>query len=263
MKCSHIQDQLIDYIDKNLDESTFLEIKRHLESCDQCTHALQELQTVFEAINNEPTEVPDNSLREGFEKMLEEEKQKINTPKTISLHQNRKNYWKKPLQIAAAIALLVSGYFLGKNQNTEAFTQEIAVLEDEKLKMKETMTISLIQNESASKRLQAVSYAEEFTKPGNEILNALINKMHYDDHINVRLAAAEALVKFADKEIVRKAFINALNTEQDPSLQIELIQILVSIQEKRAIPSMEKLLQEEEVPDYVKDQVKIGLPSLI
>jgi len=151
--------------------------------------------------------------------------------------------------------LVISSFYYGKYHNNKLASQEVAILEKEKVQLKQEITISMIENESASKRLQAVSDAEEFENPGNDILNALINKMHYDNHINVRLAAAEALAKFSDLELVRKALINAL--------QIELIQILVSIQEKRAIPSMEKLLHNEETPVYVKDQVSIGLPNLI
>lgn len=264
MSCKNIQEQLIDYIDGNLDQKTHQKIEAHLNDCKNCTIVLQELQTVFDAIEETSTqELPDISLQTSFEEVLRKEKEALITPKVISLTKNTKNYSKTILQIAATIALVISGYFYGKLENTATSSQKIAVLEKEKHQMKQTMTISLIENESASKRLQAVNYAEEFDKPGNDILNALINKMHYDDHINVRLAAAEALAKFSDSEMVRKALINAMDMEQDPGMQIELIQILVSIQEKRAVPSMEKLLQNEETPDYVKDQVRIGLPSLI
>ncbi|MBG6133399.1 uncharacterized membrane-anchored protein YhcB (DUF1043 family) [Aquimarina sp. EL_43] len=264
MNCKDIQNQLIDYIDHNLDQETYKKVEVHLKSCKQCKTALQELQTVFEAIHHTSSqELPDKSLQMNFEEMLRKEKEILNDPKVVSLNPKTKSSWKTALQIAATIALVFSGYFYGKLENTASLSEEMAVLEKEKYQMKQTMTISLIENESASKRLQAVNYAEEFEKPGNDILNALINKMHYDDHSNVRLAAAEALAKFSDSEMVRKALINALDIEQDPGIQIELIQILVSIQEKRAVPSMEKLLQNEETPDYVKDQVKIGLPNLI
>ncbi|GAA4273576.1 HEAT repeat domain-containing protein [Aquimarina gracilis] len=263
MNCQQIEDHLIDYLDQNLDQEAHQKIEAHLKDCKNCSKALQKLQEVFDAIDTDPIELPRADMKLDFEQMLEKEKALLNTPKVVSLEKRSRNSWKTALQIAATITLVVTAYFLGKNQNNESFSKEIAVLEKEKIEMKQTMTISLIENESASKRLQAVNYAEEFEKPGNDILKALVNKMRYDDHINVRLAAAEALAKFSDSEMVRKALIDVLDKEQDPSMQIELIQILVSIQEKRAVPSMEKLLQEEKTPDYVKDQVKIGLPSLI
>ena len=263
MKCKEIQDHLIDFIDNSLEEKMHRLISRHLKDCEECNIALQELQTVFEAIDNEPEVVPDSSLKANFEKMLLEEKSLLKESKVVSLQSKTKSNWRTFLQIAATITLVILGYLYGKFEKNQSLTEEMAVLENEKTQMKQAMTISLIENESASKRLKAVNYAEEFENPGDDILKALINKMHYDDHTNVRLAAAEALAKFSDAEMVRKSLIKALEIEQDPSMQIELIQILVSIQEKRAIPSMERLLRNEETPNYVKDQVKIGLPELI
>lgn len=263
MDCKQIEEKLIDYIDKNLDPKEYDTITAHLSSCPDCQESLNELQQIFKGIENEKEEIPDQSLKTSFEEMLLTEKALLQEPKVVSLHQPSKSNWKAVIQIAATIALIVSAYFFGKQQNQESFYEEMAVLQKEKKQLKQEVTISLIENESASKRLQAVNYAEEFEKPSNDILKALINKMFYDDHINVRLAAAEALAKFSDSEMVRKSFIDALEIEKDPGMQIELIQILVSIQEKRAVPSMEKLLQNEETPSYVKDQVTIGLPNLI
>jgi len=263
MNCKQIEELLIDYLDHNLDEDVHKEIESHIAQCEDCSASLQELKALFGAIESEPLETPDANLALSFEEMLQKEKETLDDPKVVKLHSKSSSHWKTVLQIAATIALVFTAYFFGKSQNNETLSQEVAVLEKEKIELKQTMTISMIENQSASKRLQAVNYAEEFEKPGNEILKALINKMQYDDHINVRLAAAEALAKFADSEMVRKALIHALETEEDPSMQIELIQILVSIEEKRAIPSMEMLLQKEETPDYVRDQVKMGLPSLI
>ncbi|MHA7056691.1 HEAT repeat domain-containing protein [Aquimarina sp. M1] len=263
MNCKKINELLIDYLDDNLDQKEHQLIAAHLLTCNSCQESFQELQLIFDGIDQNVTELPDKILKSNFEKMLQQEKDVLQESKRVSFNNPSKKHWKTALQIAATVALIVSAYFYGRQQNKMSFSQEMAVLEEEKTQLKEEVTISLIENESASKRLQAVNYAEKLEKPGNEILKALINKMFYDDHINVRLAAAEALTKFSDSEMVRKAFISVLEIEQDPGMQIELIQILVSIQEKRAVPSMEKLLKNEETPNYVKDQVTIGLPSLI
>ncbi len=263
MDCNEIKNQLIDYIDRTLDEKTLRDIHKHIRGCKNCTKEAEELKNIFLAINDTPQEFPDQDLKINFDKMLEKEKALLSDTKLVTLHQESKKYWKTALQFAATIALIICSFFYGKYQNDATAIEKLAVLKKEKIQLKQQMTMAMIENESASKRLQAVNYAEEFKNPGNDILNALINKMHYDNHINVRLAAAEALAKFSDLEMIRKAFINALDMEQDPDMQLELIQILVSIQEKRAVPPMEKLLQKEETLKYVKDQVKIDLPKLI
>ncbi len=265
MECKEIEEQLIDYIDGNLDKETSREIEKHIENCASCTLALQGLTSIFNTIDKDQQEMPDVRMKKSFQEMLQKEKAVLDESKVVSLQKNTKSSWRTVLQIAATIVLVIAAYLYGKIEPKETVihTTEVATLKNEKIEQKKAMTISLIENESASKRLQAVNYAEELDEPGNEILKALVDKMHYDHHANVRLAAAEALAKFSDVEIVRNAFVNALYKEQDPSMQIELIHILVTIQEKRAVPAMEKLLREEETPKYVKDQVYIGLPSLL
>jgi HEAT repeat protein len=129
--------------------------------------------------------------------------------------------------------------------------------------MQTIAALSLMENESASKRLQAVSYAKTVAQPNNEILKVLIAKMNNDKHTNVRLAAAIALAKFAENTNVRHALIKTLETEENANMQIELIQILVDIEEKRVIPVMKKLLRNNETPSYIKDQINSELKQII
>ena len=68
--------------------------------------------------------------------------------------------------------------------------------------------------------------------------------------------------EFSEEEMVKKALIKALETDKDPAIQIELIQVLVKIQEKRALSPMKKLLKNEDVPEYVKKEIQFNIPSL-
>ena len=78
--------------------------------------------------------------------------------------------------------------------------------------------LAMIENQSPSKRIQAVSFTENFIKPDVKILEALIERMQYDGNINVRLAAAEALSEFPESDIVKEAFIEALKTQKNLKL---------------------------------------------
>ena len=60
----------------------------------------------------------------------------------------------------------------------------------------------------------------------NNLLTAII----YDENDNVRMTAFEALVNFTSSEIVKTTFIEALEQEQNPSIQVAIIQALVQIQ---------------------------------
>ena len=159
--------------------------------------------------------------------------------------------------------MLFLGYFTGTFTTKKDASEEIAALKTQTIELKENMMLAMMDNTSASKRIQAVNYSEEFEQPDEKITNALIDRMHYDTNINVRLAAAEALSKYSESESVKKAFIDALSTEKDPSLQIAIIQFLVQTQEKRALDSMQKLLDQPETPDYVKAEVSSGMSQII
>ena len=120
-----------------------------------------------------------------------------------------------------------------------------------------------MEDSSASKRILAVSNTEEFTTKDTKIIEALINRLFFDKNTNVRLAAAEALSKFSSEIIVRDALIKSLETDKSTSIQIELITILSKIQEKRAIKPMRKMLENEETPQYVKQQLQANLSTLL
>lgn len=167
----------------------------------------------------------------------------------------------KYIAIAASLGFvimsMVSTYYFGNNQ------ANIASIENDMRQMKETMILSLIENQSASKRLKAVNYIEGCKSPVDNIITALINTMHHDENSNVRLAAAEGLIKFSNITEVRKGFLNALIFEKDPNVQIELIHILVAIKEKKGIEPMRNMLKRKETPEFMREQVEEGISELM
>lgn len=258
MNCTDIEIKLVDYIDGILSDNESKEIQIHINSCNSCKNELNKTTELFKAFNDESVAKPSSNLRLSFEKMLEREKNA--QVKIIPLEKTKKSAYKSILQIAASIAILLTGYLFGGYQESKNTQQEIANYQQ---KNKENMLLAMIDNSSPSKRIKAVNYTEELTTPDTKILEALIDRMQNDSNSNVRLTAVEALSKFTNSELVKKSLIETLATEKDPSIQIEVIQILVSIQEKRALEPMKKLLDQPESPEYLKTQVNIGIAQLI
>ena len=62
--------------------------------------------------------------------------------------------------------------------------------------------------------------------------------------------------------MVKVALLKALEKDTDPAVQIELIQVLTKIEEKRALTPMKDLLSNEEVPEYVKKEIQYNIYSL-
>jgi HEAT repeat protein len=128
--------------------------------------------------------------------------------------------------------------------------------------MKQLVMLSLLENQSASERIKAVSYAEALPALDPAVRDALVRTLDADQNPNVRLAAAEALGRFPESEEVRQALVNALEREPDAMLQITLIQLLVNMEEKRAARSIERLIRRDSTPEVVRKLARKGLNAL-
>jgi len=265
MKNEHVAELLPDYLDGLLEADANEKIKTHLKECNSCAKELVELRKLYQAFLSETEVIPPPSIKTKFLEQLEEEKSLQS--KVVSLDTNstsKRNPWTANLlKIAASVALVVCGFLLGKQQSQEGHTKELAQLTEEKLQFKQTAMLSLMENESASKRIQGVNFIEEFANPDEAIVKALADRMLYDENTNVRAAAVEVLSKFTSSENVKNTFIKALKTEKDPGIQIEIIQTLGKIQEKKAVAPMQELLKKEETQPFVKKQIESLLPNII
>ncbi|MEN0003061.1 MAG: zf-HC2 domain-containing protein [Bacteroidota bacterium] len=262
MDCKNIRQLIIDSQHQELDWSTMKSIEEHIANCEACKELSKEYYTLFDDLNQFKFELPDEDLEMGFYDMLEQEKVALKNTQSISTAS--KLYRLNPfLRIAAAVALIVGGYTLGYFHSQQAQRQEMTLLTQEKIQLQTLVTLSLMEDKSASKRLQAVQYAKNMEQPTMDVLKVLIAKMSHDKRVNIRLAAVNALSQFAEKKIVKQALIKALEIEQNPNMQIEIIQLLVAIQEKQSIPIIKNLLQNHQLPDYIKEQIQYELEQLI
>ncbi|WP_272150641.1 HEAT repeat domain-containing protein [Tenacibaculum aiptasiae] len=256
MKCNDIENKLIDYIEKNLTKEESLIVEKHIESCITCQKEVKEMKLFLDVIDNDIEETPSNNLKLNFETFLNKEKEQ-----TKVIPMQPKTNWKSYIRVAASILIVVSAFLIGKYQSS-INPNKLTFAEKQKIE-KENQVLALLENQSASKRILAVTNAEKFSKNDTKIIDALINKLFNDENVNVRLAAAEVLSKFSSLEKVKAALIKSLETEKVPSMQIELIQILGNIQEKRALEPMKELLEKEETPNYVKQEIQYNIPNLL
>jgi len=170
-------------------------------------------------------------------------------------------------RVAASIALLVIGFAAGRWYNlpndSSSNTQPVASADQRLLEMKNTLRYDQVRHTSASERIQAVNQVNSLHQSDQEITQLLINTMNFDDNVNVRLAACEALYRFKDETQVREAFIQSLKIQTDPNLQITLIDILVDLKEKRAVDEIQRLIQDKNVLKVVRHKAEQGIGDLI
>ncbi len=261
MENNHISELIPDYLDGLLDAGNKEMVDRHLKDCPQCLEELRETEILLRAMDKGELSPPP-SLRNHFESALEREKEAMDEVMDLPTTSKKNGAALQILKVAASLALLLGAYYMGVLAQSQKGERELALLQEEGLQMKQTAMLSLMENRSASKRIQGVGLVGDFERLDPEIIKALGDRLLYDENDNVRLTAFEALSKFTDSKAVKQLMIEALESERNPSIQIAIIQVLSEIQEKKAAAPMKRLLEQESTQPFIKEQIEAVLPSL-
>jgi hypothetical protein len=259
----HIDHLLPDYLDGKLEKSEVAIVDAHIAHCPICEKELDDLRTLIQQMAETEFEIPSGDLRKNFYQQLELEKRSLDKAPFSHGANGPIRSVKQILKIAAGMALLIGSFYGGKYHQAGKTHTEIAALKDSSREMKELAMISLMENKSASKRIQGVGYIGEFSEPDTAILQALIQRMRYDENTNVRLAAAEALTRFRGSGMVKEAFIAALGTEKDPGIQILMIKTLADIPDLKAIEPLKELMEREDTQPFVRAEIETLLPKFL
>jgi len=123
--------------------------------------------------------------------------------------------------------------------------------------------LSMLENPSASNRMQAMGVSLQQVERDDEVLDALQQVLDYDPNVNVRLKAVSALANFIDEPEVIGILITSLDRQTFPQVQIALIDILTAARKKEAIEAFHKLLEQEELMDIVRDKAAEGIGVLL
>jgi hypothetical protein len=265
MNCQHISENLIDYIEGVIDSELAEKIKIHLENCESCNKEYHQTRELFSTIHKTVNQKPGIELNNSFFRMLEEEKrlQKQQPFAFQDIFKKHKIYW----QAAAAVLLLITGFLAGygfKGQRTEnQQSDQLTKMQQDVGELKQIMALNLLKDGSASERIKAVNYTEEIPLPGEDVIDALITTLNQDNNSNVRLASIYSLARFKNVPKVKNAFLQTLNQQEDPMIQIVIINILVETEDVRAVNELNKLLEQKELNQDVKEHAEKSLKILI
>jgi len=258
MKCIHIEDKIVDYIEVNLSEQEIELITNHIRTCESCKNTLEQTKEMLNKFNLIPDFELSEDLNKNLDEMLESEEKLALRNGIVSLGNNK--VWGNVFKIAASIFFLMFGYVARGYIERDA-QQNIAVNENQQRNKK--LMLGMMENNSPSERIKGVGYFEDFRNPDIKIIEALVDRMKNDSNSNVRFAAVEALSTFSESELIKSSLIDVLNLEPNPSIQIEIIKILVSSKDKRALAPMKILLGKANTTKYVKDRINIAVSALL
>jgi len=238
---------------QTLSDADELALDAHLADCAACREEDTRLRGTWRDLALMPSDEPSPRLRARFYEAL-------SAYREGAAASGRWQRW----QIAAGIALLISGFGAGYLSHREPVQQatQMKELHEEVASMRQLVALSLLQNQSASDRLRGVTVAYQVEPSNSQVLSALVSAINNDENINVRLAAVDALRNFANSPTTRRAAIQALPQQGTPIVQVALIDLLVDLKDRQSAPDLRKLADDSSVNDDVKQRALWALERL-
>jgi hypothetical protein len=286
MNCQSARNSFIELLDRHAPSSQHREARDHLAGCPDCQREFAALTQTAHALDAMPTPPPSSRLRQNFYAMLEEEKNSAAAMRAVSEREHRARRaslwrWLSPL---AGCALIALGFFAGQqslspavapapvvaaNTSTDSTTKlELAALREQISqqrqqldKMTTLVGYSILQQQQnpANERLRDVLVAARSENVNDKVLDDLIQALTLDPNANVRLRAIEALYPHAERATVRAGILAQLPREQNPLVQIELIDFVASAQDREATPVLERISADEAANLAVRNAAKLAL----
>jgi anti-sigma factor RsiW len=271
MNCEEIGELLPDHLQGRLNADQTAEVEKHLAECSACS----EEAALWNNLALLPEEQPSNALPEKFKVMLESyqegrweksnlavEKSKTPAPALWGL-----GNWKQipAAGIVWACLFLACGYFIGKHSDHGASTEtqpQIDAMRQELSATRQMVALSMLQQQSASQRLEGVSWSTRLPEPDSKVMGALMHTLQYDNSVDVRLAALDALSRYAGRPEIRSELVDSLQSKQSPLVQVALIDLLVDLHDKGAVAQFQKFQQDPKLDPTVKKRVDWGIQQL-
>jgi hypothetical protein len=171
------------------------------------------------------------------------------------------------IQGLAAAAVLLIGIAIGwlaasARSSTASSNEQMAAMRGELRDLREMVSLSLMQQPSASERLKGVSWTGNIDRPSAEVVSALLDALMHDPNVNVRLATIDALERFASRDDVRRDTVQAVQQQRSPLVQIALIDFMVTTNDRQSAPVLRRLSMDPQVNDAVRARAAWGLQQL-
>ena len=266
-----IEEQILDYITGQLKDEELKIFEANLKSNRELKDEVEKVQSGLEIFENYVNiEIPDPSpsMDERFYRMLNKEKSKqpVNKNGLMSLLQKLTTVeFLKPALYGATMmfmGVLIGNYYTPKQidiTNTSNRLVSSKYLE----KIHELAVVSMLQLPSVSKRLQAVSLVESSKTIDDVIITALFDTLNNDTNLNVRLIVLDTLAQFSNTADVRARLVNSITQQKSPMVQFAIADLMINLQETKAIKPLKKLLDNKDLIEPVREKIIYAVNELI
>lgn len=288
MNESRARELFLDYHRGSLPAREAAELRVLLAAHPALQREFAELATTLNALDAMPVSPPTTRLRANLLAAINAEKRVVYHPlraTSTASHAPRASgslrpRWLWPARLAAGAALLAAGYIAGTyrplsptappekaiaSAAAERSTRsELADLRRQVETMNELVSHSLRQpaQRPTSDRLKTVLASATLENPNDRIIGELIGSLALDPSVNVRLTALEALYPHATQDVVRAGVLSALPAEQNPLVQVAMIDFLVAARDRAAAPALDQIFRNDTADRNVRAAAMRGLNQL-
>lgn len=277
MNCQRAREVFPELLDSRTAATAHLDARAHLAGCPDCQRDFATLSRTADALDALPDPVPSPRLRRNFYALLEEEKNSAASVRVSVARARRTSVWRWVLAPLAGAALVVGGFFAGRHaaapapgpvvaQADAASRRELEELRRKVDTMGQLVGYSLLQQQQrpTNDRLRGVltSALRADENPDDRVINELISALALDPSVNVRLRALDGLFPHADREVVRAGVLASLPREENPIVQVSMIDFLATARDAEARPALEKLVLNEGADVSVRTAARRALAQL-
>jgi len=265
MKCEQIAELLADYLRGNLSHEQDEQIEAHMEHCSQCREAA----ALWRELAQLPEEQPSPQSRARFQAMLDAYQEGQMQRATAAFQHRDPSRWRDALPwlrpalgFAAALVLFVGGFLTSSFTNKPApHAQELAVVQSELASMRQLLVLSMLQQQSASERLQGINWSTR-VDADPQVLTALLHALRYDSNVGVRLAALDALSRHGNQPQVRTGLMDTLQARQSPLVQVAVIDLLADWRDPSALRKLQMVRHDPDQNPAVRQRAEWAIQKL-
>ena len=265
MNCQEIQLMLIDSLMGELSDDDREAVNQHLSTCPQCSSEAQTMDSTWRELGEADrlrSRSDSDRMMQRFQESLRQFEADLSRTDRPSFSEWWAGLWgARPLwQMGFSAAVLALGVFLGLSLASRQVSRgEIEELRADLDSMNRAVTV-LLQHESATERLRAVSWSKD-EQPSDVVLDALLQSARLDPNVNVRLAAVDALAEYADQSPIRSGLIDSLAVERSPLVQLAVLEVVAGDRGFRS-GELERILQSSDLDPSVLAHFSVQVENL-
>jgi hypothetical protein len=257
-------------------------VREHLAGCAGCRRAAAEMEQVWTRLGGLAEAAPSALLRRDFDTVLAsyreglvgravdgaaaaaaaasagEASRAAAAGRPLAFRRQR-TLRRRMYQLGYGMAALLAGVVVGVVIRPDSHREEVAEMRGELRALRQDVALSMLQQTSASARLEGVSLGAQVSRQDPEVLRALLETLATDPSPNVRLAAIDALAPRAGERAVQQRLGEALRREESPLVQIALADALLSSDGEQArrivAPLATRVGVRQEVRQYIRQRL--------